>query len=94
MPIINLPPEGGDVAFFLNIEPDTRIVFTLTECPKNLFKGKHIFYVTKDDKIIEKGCWDEGKEPGTIATITVERNTNEPAPYIFPVEPLKEGIKT
>ena len=92
MSLINLP-DTGDIAFFQELEPKSQIVYTWTECPKPTYTGKYIFWITKDDKIVQKGCWAYGEEPGTLVEIVVEENTNEPAPDLIQVKVRKDGIK-
>ena len=85
MSTIDLPPQG-DIAFFQDLEPKTQIVFTLTECPSQLHAGKYIYWISKEGKIVEKGCWDAGKEQSTIVTTAIDKDTNEPAPDLKQVK--------
>ena len=93
MPIIDLPPNG-DVAFFYNRDTETQVVHTWNPCPTRMHSDKFIYWVSKNDKIVEKGCWIPGKKIDELVLIVIEQDTNEPAPDVFPVTSLDEGIKT
>jgi len=93
MSIIDLPPTG-DIAFFYNRDADTQVVHTWDPCPKNTHSDKFIYWVSKNNKIVEKGCWIPGKTIDELVLIVVEENTNEPAPEVFPVEVPPSPIKT
>ena len=93
MPIIDLPPNG-DVAFFYSRDTETQVIHTWDPCPKNMHSDKFIYWVSKNDKIVEKGCWIPGKNINELVLIVVEENTNELAPDLFPVEVLNPPIKT
>jgi len=61
MPIIDLPPYG-DVALFYNRDAETHVVHTWDPCPTNIHSDKFIYWVSKDNKVVEKGCWIPGKK--------------------------------
>lgn len=54
-----------------------QVVFLNSKCP--MIEGK-ILYLTVDDKIISKGCYDNKNDKLTI--IWIDTDLNEPAPEI------------
>ncbi len=93
MPIIDLPPYG-DVALFYNRDAETHVVHTWDPCPTNIHSDKFIYWVSKDNKVVEKGCWIPGKKIDELVLILIETDTNEPAPDLFPVKVLNPPIET
>ena len=92
MPLIDLPPNG-EVAFFYNRDTEAQVVHTWTACPKK-HSDKFIYWVSKNDKIVEKGCWIPGEKIDEFVLIVIEENTNEAAPDIFPIASPPAPIKT